>query len=141
MKQLTMCAVMVLCSLALAQDVDAAEPSPKETLVVMTQGIFSESLADVIRRAVVERGVNVYILVPPVVAQTPASYVPALSLLDEVQVRLIQHEEDFLIQDSTAAFTFELQPLEVNASELYNYFVKQWKGGKAYKFTAVQKRH
>ncbi len=120
----------------LAFSLALAQVEPIETLCVMTQGVVSQSLAEDIRRAAVERGVKVYILVPPDLVQTPASYIPGLSLLDTVQVRVLEHQENFVIQDQSRVFELSesLLPVNTNISGLYSYFVEQWEKGRDYRF-------
>lgn len=103
-----------------------------ESLCIMTQGIVSQELETVIREAVLGRGVKVYILVPPEFVQTPASYIPALSLLDGVYIRLLHHDEEFLIQDSARVFSDHYY----DVARLYMYFLGQWERGRHYQFLA-----
>ena len=110
---------------------------PQETLCVMTQGVVNQDLADSIRRAAVERGVKIYLLIPPDLVQQPASFVPALSSLDGVYVRLIRHNEDFWIADTTTVSTSDLQTLSVDTTLLYTYFLEQWEQGSDYHFAAI----
>ncbi|MGL4611291.1 MAG: hypothetical protein ACRCYY_16720 [Trueperaceae bacterium] len=105
----------------------------------MSQGIVSQDIADELRKAVVERGAEVYILVPPRLVGQPASYVPALSLLDGVKVGLLEHDEAFAIKNSSETFEIgdTLRPLTTNTSELYNYFLNEWQKATPYRFAPM----
>jgi hypothetical protein len=110
-----------------------------DSLYIMSQGIVSQTIAEEIRNAVVERGVDVYILVPPDLVQQPASYIPGLSLLDGVYVGLLEHDETFLIQDASAVFEIgeTLRPLSTNTSALLDYFVGEWAKATHYQFAVI----
>jgi hypothetical protein len=122
--------VFLLLGWTLAQDA-------KTSLCVMTQGVVSQPLAELIRKAVVERRVQVYILTPSRLVETPASYLPALSLIHGVAVRLVEHEENFVIQDGSAVFDTTFASLAVNPAELYDYFLDEWERANPYRFTVM----
>jgi hypothetical protein len=120
----------LLTFLSLLQNPDTLNIYPMESLCMMTQGIFSQELETMIREAVSERGVKVYILAAPEHVQAPSSYIPALSLLDGVYVKLIQHDQEFMIQDAVTVFS----EASYDGLSLYNYFLEQWRGGTEYQF-------
>lgn len=94
--------------LSTAQQVAAQLGSAREQLLLVTPSVSSKPLAEAIRRAATERGVQVFIVVAPAWAEAPGSYVASLALLDGVQVRLAETERQFVIVNaSDDAFVIE----------------------------------
>lgn len=79
-----------------------------EQLLVMVPTVRSEAIAEGLRQAAVERGVQVYLLVSPEHADEGGSYVPALALLEGVHTRLALVDRSFIVADGgEAAFLLE----------------------------------
>ncbi len=89
---------------AVAEQLGAAN----EQLLVMVPTVRSQPLAEALRKAAVERGVRVYLLVSPEYVEEGGSFVPALAILDGVQTRLALVDRSFVIADrGEAAFLLE----------------------------------
>jgi hypothetical protein len=89
---------------AVAEQLGAAN----EQLLVMVPTVRSQPLAEALRKAAVERGVRVYLLVSPEYVEEGGSFVPALAVLERVQTRLALVDRSFVIADrGEAAFLLE----------------------------------
>jgi hypothetical protein len=108
-------------SVSLAQ-LEVAE----ETILVMTQGVVEQPLEQALKDAARKRGVDVFILCPPDLVQLPASYIPNLSLIDGIYVRLIDHDESFVVIDGKRLINGKLEPIAGDAELLYSYFLGEW---------------
>jgi hypothetical protein len=86
-----------------------------ETILVMTQGVVEQPLEQALKDAARKRGVDVFILCPPDLVQLPASYVPNLSLIDGIHVRLIDHDESFMVIDGKRLVDGKLEPIAGDA--------------------------
>lgn len=63
-------------------------------VLLVSPTLYSRPVADAIRRAAVERGVTVQILVEASHVEDPAAYVAGLSRLARVEVRVVQRIQD-----------------------------------------------
>ncbi len=90
---------------AVAAQIGAAN----EQLLVMVPALRSLEIADALRKAAAERGVQVYMVVSAEHAEEPGSFVKTLALLEEtVHVRLAIVDRAFIIGDrGTHAFLLE----------------------------------
>lgn len=70
-----------------------------DQLLIMTPGLYSKAVAEALRRAAAERGVEVFIVVSPAWAEAPGSYVASLALVSGVQVRLAETTRRFVVVD------------------------------------------
>lgn len=95
-------------SLTTAQQVAAQVSRAHEQLLLVTPSVSSKPLAEAVRHAAAERGVQVFIVVAPAWVEAPGSYTASLALLDGVQVRLAETERQFVIVDVAGdAFVIE----------------------------------
>ncbi len=94
--------------LTTAQQVAAQLGRAHEQLLLVTPSVSSKPLAEALRRAAAERGVQVFIVVAPAWAEAPGSYVASLALLEGVRVRLAETERQFVVVDvADDAFVIE----------------------------------
>lgn len=82
-----------------AQDVAERLQGVRVQLLYVTPVIENKAIAEAIRRAAVERGVKVYLLVAPDFVEAPGSYTASLAALEGVRVRMAQVERSFAILD------------------------------------------
>lgn len=82
-----------------AQQVVAQLGRAHEQLLIVAPSLFSKPIAEALRRAAAERGVQVFVLVSPAWVEAPGSYVASLALLDGVQVRLAETDRRFAVVD------------------------------------------
>ena len=87
-----------------------------EQLLVMAPAVRSFELAEALRRAAAERGVQVFLLVSPAFVDAGDSFVPALAVLPNVQTRLALVDRAFVIAGwGEGAFLLEGEWLGENA--------------------------
>lgn len=102
---------------AVAAQLDTAT----EQLLVLVPTVRSEPLAEALRRAAVERGVRVYLLVSPEVVEEGGSFVPGLAVLDNVFTRLALVDRSFVVADrGESAFLLEGEALSLPAAGFDN---------------------
>lgn len=110
-------ALLLLVSSAVAQAPEALSTpeavaaqlgTANEQLLVMVPTVRSQVIAEALRKAVVERGVKVFLLVSPEYVEEGESFVPSLAILDGVQTRLALVDRAFVVADrGEAAFLLE----------------------------------
>lgn len=95
-------------ALATSQQVVAQLDRANEQMLMMAPSVFSKPIAEAVRRAAAERGVQVFVLVSPAWVEAPGSYIASLALLGGVQVRLAVTERRFVVVDvDSDAFVIE----------------------------------
>ena len=95
-------------ALTTSEQVVAQLDRAHDQLLLLAPSLFSKPVAEAVRRAAAERGVQVFILVAPAWVEAPGSYVASLALLGGVQVRLAETERRFVVLDrDDAAFVLE----------------------------------
>jgi len=118
-------ALFLLVSVASAQAPEAL-PTPEavaaqldtatEQLLVMVPTVRAEPIAEALRRAAVERGVRIYLLVSPEYVEEGGSFVPSLAVLEGVHTRLALVDRSFVVADrGEAAFLLEGEMLTSSA--------------------------
>ncbi len=110
-------ALLLLVSSAVAQAPEALTTpeavaaqlgAANEQLLVMVPTVRSQMVAEALRKAAVERGVKVFLLVSPEYVEEGGSFVPALAVLEQVQTRLALVDRSFVVADrGEAAFLLE----------------------------------
>lgn len=85
--------------LANSQDVARRIGGVRTQLIYVTPVVEDEVIAEAIRRAAVERGVKVFLLLTPELVEAPGSYAASLATLEGVQIRLAQVDRSFAILD------------------------------------------
>ena len=79
-----------------------------EQLLVMVPTVRSLVIADALRKAAVERGVEVYLIVSAESVEEGGSFVPSIAVLEKVYTRLALVDRSFIIGDSgVKAFLLE----------------------------------
>ena len=122
-----------------------------QEILVVTPSVRSKDVADGLRRAAVERGTPVYIIADAALVGERAGFLPGLSLVKNVQVRLLRG----LTQSSAVVdrkllisglLLFDIpSPLETKLTEArtdsraindaVRWFTKAWKLAKPYKYS------
>lgn len=159
--------LLISCALGWATAQTAAQPttraleSPKvvggvlyagtQEILLVAPSVRSKEVADGLRRAAVERGTPIFIIADASLAGERAGFLPGLSLLGNVQVRLLRG----VVQPSAVVdrkllisglLLFDIpSPLETRLTEArtdpraindaVRWFTKAWKLAKPYKYS------
>lgn len=75
----------------------------QQQLLLVTPTLLSKPVAEAVRRAVAERGVEVFIVTSQALVAAPGSFAMSLALLPGVQIRLSETERRFALVDTGAA--------------------------------------
>jgi hypothetical protein len=124
--------------------------SATQEILLVVPGLRSKEVAEGLRRAAVERGTTVFILADASLIEERASYLPGLSLLENVQVRLLrgvrssQAVVDRKLVLSGPLLTDVPNPLEPGRTEVRTdgrvindataWFSRAWKNARPYTF-------
>lgn len=122
-----------------------------QEILLVTPSVRSKDVADGLRRAAVERGTPVYIIADAALVGERAGFLPGLSLVKNVQVRLLRGlTQSSAVVDRklmiSGSLLFDIpSPLETKltearsdsraVSDAVRWFTKAWKLAKPYKYS------
>ncbi len=72
------------------QAVGAALYTASREILIVTPSIRSKDVAEALRKTAVERGIAIFVIADARLINEPAGYLSGLSLLEKIQVRLVQ---------------------------------------------------
>lgn len=88
----------------------------QQQLLLVTPTLLSKPVAEAVRRAVAERGVEVFVVTSPASVAAPGSYAMSLALLPGVQIRLAETQRRFALVD-TGASAFGVEGLLISEAQ------------------------